>query len=286
MNHEVLLSNGKPSTQLGDPTDLFPTGMEINQILQLRSASWNKPWESDFEIMSMIKTEKKPLIEELGRSPLPTEYGNWTYIVFGDYTNGAHHEMLIFGNVAEDTLGGGEDILVRMHSSCRTSETFAAINCECKEELNEAMKMVQDEGKGIVIYLEQEGRGTGISGKMAQLNGMFEWKNGNIEQKRDSATGERIDTDRAYKNAGYPSEARDFSVAGEMLHHVGVKSVRLLTNNPRKVRGVESAGIKVQPIEIHIPPENEIIASDLRSKAVNLGHNISEKHLQIRGNEN
>lgn len=285
MNQEVLLSNDVLPTGPEDSTGSFSQAMAINQILQLRSAGWNKPWESDFEIMNMIRTEKKPLIEELGRSPLPTEFGDWTYVVFGDYTNGAHHEMLIFGNITEGALGDGEDVLVRMHSSCRTSETFAAINCECKDELKEAMKMVQDERRGIVIYLEQEGRGTGISGKMAQLNGMFEWKSGNIEQKRDPDTGERVDTDRAYKNAGYPSEARDFSVAGEMLHHVGVKSVRLLTNNPRKVKGVETAGINVKPVELHIPPENEIVASDLRSKAVNLGHKISEKHLRIRGND-
>lgn len=112
---------------------------------------------------------------------------------------------------------------------------------------------------------------------------MFGWQDGKIEQKRDHVTGERIDTDRAYKEAGYPSECRDFSVAGEMLRAVGVTSVRLLTNNPRKIAGIESAGIAVTPVEIHIEPDNEIIASDLKSKAQNLGHKISADQWQVKG---
>lgn len=237
---------------------------------------WYAPWLA----VEYNKTlfEREDMIEEFGRSPLPTKYGDWTYIVFGDFTNGGHHEMLVFGNISEDSLGDGENILTRMHSACRTNETYNAINCECKDELHKAMEMIQQEGKGIILYLDQEGRGTGIAGKLAQLNGMFGWEDGKIEQKRDSL-GERIDTDRAYKEAGYPSECRDFTVAGEMLKHIGVKSVRLLTNNPNKILGITSMGIAVTPIEIHIKAENPIIASDLRSKAKNLGHNIREEDL-------
>ncbi|MCL5010464.1 MAG: hypothetical protein M1289_02575 [Patescibacteria group bacterium] len=227
----------------------------------------------------VLKKEKQSIVEELGRAPLPTEFGDWTYIVFGDYTNGSHHEMLVFGNIADGSLGDGRNLLVRMHSSCRTNEVYHAVNCECRKELHEAMKLIQEEGRGVILYLDQEGRGTGIAGKMAQLNGMFGWKNGKIEQKRDSQTGERIDTDRAYKEAGYPSEVRDFTIAGEMLSHTGIKSVRLLTNNPLKIAGIENAGIEVTPVEIHITADNEIIASDLRSKAKNLGHTIREEHI-------
>jgi len=112
-------------------------------------------------------------------------------------------------------------------------------------------------------------------------NVRMEWGGTKILQKMDQQTGERIDTDRAYRDAGLPSEIRDFDVAGEMLQHIGVKSVRLLTNNPAKIAGIESAGIIVEPIEIHIQPDNEIIACDLRSKATNLGHHISEEHLKL-----
>lgn len=232
----------------------------------------------------MLKKEEQPMLEELGRAPLPTEFGDWTYVVFGDYINGTHHEMLAFGNVANGSLGDGKDLLVRMHSSCRTNEVYHSVNCECRKELHEAMRLIQQEGRGIILYMDQEGRGNGIAGKMAQLNGMFGWADEHVEQKRDPQTGERIDTDRAYKEAGYPSEARDFSIAGEMLRHMCVKSVRLLTNNPLKIAGVENAGIEVTPVEIHITPDNEIIASDLRSKSRNLGHSIKEEHISGNGN--
>lgn len=255
------------------------TELTVGQIVHLRREEWRKPWVVEPEMKSMLKKEGQPMIEELGRAPLPTEFGDWTYVAFGDYTNGAHHELLAFGNVANGSLGDGKDVLVRIHSSCRTNEVYHAVNCECRKELHEAMSLIQKEGRGVILYLEQEGRGTGIAGKMAQLNGMFGWVDGHVEQKRDPRTGERIDTDRAYKEAGYPSESRDFTVAGEMLHHMGIGSVRLLTNNPRKIAGIEAAGIEVTPVEIHITPDNEIIATDLRSKAKNLGHRITEEHI-------
>lgn len=244
---------------------------------------WFEPWMA-IALMKMAREQEgEPMIEELGRAPLPTEFGDWSYVTFGDWTSGSHHELLVFGSIGENSLGDGENVLVRLHSSCRTNEAYHAVNCECRKELHEAMRMIQQEGRGVIVYLEQEGRGTGIAGKMAQLNGMFTWVDGKIEQRIDAQTGERIDTDRAYKDAGYPSECRDFSVAGEMLKKVGVKSVRLLTNNPRKIAGIVQAGIPVVPVEIHIEPDNEIIASDLRSKAKNLGHTISEKHLGAHG---
>ncbi len=254
----------------------------VNFFRDLRQAGWRLPWVSEPGIKDMLKKEGQPLAEKLGEAPLPTEFGDWTYMAFGDYTSGSHHELLVLGNFQEDSLGDGEDVLVRMHSSCRTNETYHAVNCECRAELHQAMSLIQEEGRGVIVYLEQEGRGTGITGKLAQLNGMFGWIDGRIDQKRDPETGERIDTDRAYKEAGYPSECRDFDVAGEMLQSIGVTSVRLLTNNPRKIAGIESVGITVTPVSIHISPDNEIIASDLRSKRDNLGHSIPEEHLIIQ----
>lgn len=253
----------------------------------LRQTAWRLPWVSEPGIKTMLKKEGEPLVEKLGEAPLPTEFGDWTYMAFGDYASGSHHELLAFGNVQEGSLGDGQDVLVRMHSSCRTNEAYHAVNCECRKELHQAMSLIQQEGRGVILYLEQEGRGTGITGKLAQLNGMFGWEDGKIDQKRDPETGERIDTDRAYKDAGYPSECRDFDVAGEMLQAIGVRSVRLLTNNPRKIAGITDAGIDVTPVAIHITPDNEIIASDLRSKRDNLGHTIPEERLIIdNGNGN
>ncbi len=256
---------------------------ERDLLLAHKKLEWYAPWMMIELMQKVIQKEGEPMIEEMGRAPLPTEFGDFTYIVYGDRMSGAHHELLVYGNLAEDALKGGEGVLVRMHSSCRTNETYHAVNCECRKELHEAMRMIAQEGRGIIVYLEQEGRGTGIAGKMAQLNGMFGWSDGKIEQKRDPQTGDRIDTDRAYKEAGYPSECRDFSVAGEMLKSIGVQSVRLLTNNPKKIAGIAEAGIPVTAVEIHIEPDNEIIASDLRSKAQNLGHKIGEQQWKFKG---
>lgn len=255
---------------------------DIRRHIDILRQEWYQPWVFLQFIKELLFKEGETMLEEFGRSPLPTEFGDYTYFVFGDKTSGAHHEMLVFGNLAEGSLGDRENVLVRIHSSCRTNETYHAVNCECRKELHLAMKMIQQEGRGIILYLEQEGRGTGIAGKMAQLNGMFGWEDGKIEQKRDASTGDRIDTDRAYKDAGYPSESRDFGVAGEMLNHVGVCSVRLLTNNPLKIAGIEQYGIRVTPVGIHIEPDNDIIASDLRSKAENLGHHISEENWTLK----
>ena len=257
----------------------YPTVSELDYypfhgIQRTRQDEWHKKWEAIAQSKQELRERGESLISLLGIAPLPTEYGDYTYMVFGDKTTGEHHEVLIYGQ----DIGDGENILTRVHSACRTNEVFHATNCECRKELEETFKQIQQERKGIIIYLEQEGRGTGIAGKMKQLEGMFEWRDGKIEQ-RLTPDGQRVDTDMAYKQAGYQSECRDFSVAGEMLQFIGARSVRLVTNNPVKIRAIEEAGISVVPQEIHIHPDNEIIKSDLRSKAANLGHNIAEEDL-------
>lgn len=257
---------------------------DILSVLRgIRSEEWYRPWIFGNIITTMLREEGIPIVEELGRAPLPTEFGDWTYIVFGDLANGGQHEVLVFSDTPKGALYERLDnILVRVHSSCHTSEIFHAINCECRQQLHTSMNLIKQEGTGIIIYLDQEGRGNGIVGKLAQLNEMFGWKTQRIEQKKDSRTGEVVDTDKAYKESGYPSEVRDFNVAGEILKVLGIKSVRLLTNNPQKIEGIERAGITVEPVEIHIAPANKIIAMDLRSKARNLGHRISEEHWKTK----
>lgn len=260
----------------------YPTREELglwpaNSILEDREQLFFRHWEEVKAMKEYLRERGESLVTKLGEAPLPTDYGDWTYLTFGDRTTGEHHDVLVFGNLADNSLGDGEDVLLRVHSACRTNEVFHSINCECREEMKQAMEKISQEGRGIIIYLEQEGRGTGIAGKMAQLGGMFHWVNGHIEQRRDE-NGNRIDTDRAYKEAGYPSEIRDFSAAAEILNLLGVKSVRMMTNNPEKIQAMIDAGIEVHQVGIHIQPDNPIIASDLQSKAENLGHYIDPEH--------
>lgn len=266
-----------------DPPIDFESYQNILRVLRrLRRDEWYRPWIFGNIITAMLRKEGAPIIEELGRAPLPTEFGDWTYIIFGDLAHGKQHEVLVFGNASKEVLyERADDILVRVHSSCRTSEIFHAVNCECREQLHSSMGLIQQEERGVIVYLDQEGRGNGIVGKLAQLNKMFGWKSQEIEQKQDTNNGEVIDTVKAYKESGYSPEVRDFSVAGEILKILGVRSVRLLTNNPQKIEGIESIGIVVKPVEIHITPANKIIAMDLRSKARNLRHKINEEHWKI-----
>lgn len=246
-------------------------------LLGLRQLTWYSEWRA-IEIFRKILEEKKlPLIEEIGRAPLPTKHGDYTYIAFGDRTTGFHHEALIYGNLEEGSLGDGKNILVRIHSSCRTNEAYDAVNCECRSELTETLERIKNEGRGILLYLEQEGRGTGIFGKLHQLNNMFQWQNGSITQRIDDS-GKRINTDKAYKMAGFPSEVRDFAIAAEILNYLGVKSVKLVTNNPNKIKMLEAYGISTEREPIHILPENPIIASDLESKSKELGHLIPPEY--------
>ena len=259
------------------------TSIKITSKRRSRRDDWYKPWSSierNKREMQETGLSLKNWVDRHSQLNLATGHISPTATI----PLATHHDLLVFGQLEPGKqVENGEDMVVRVHSSCQTNEVFHATNCECRQELQEAMRLIQQEKRGAIVYLEQEGRGTGIAGKMAQLNGMFEWKDGRVQQRIDPQTGERIDTDRAYVEAGYPSEARDFTVAGEMLKAVGIRSVRLLTNNPRKIVGIEQAGIRVTPVEIHIAPDNEIIASDLQSKARNLGHRIEPHHWTYRG---
>lgn len=116
----------------------YPTPEELgylpfNGIKRHLRQEWYTPWVAVETVKNILNKEGEPMIEEFGRSPLPTEYGDWTYIVFGDKTTGQHHELLLFGNITEPGQTG-DDLLVRVHSSCKTNEVYHAINCECRYE--------------------------------------------------------------------------------------------------------------------------------------------------------
>ena len=261
-----------------DPNDGRPN---LSRLVAQRADEWEKGWELASIRRELFSTAGRDCAVELGRAPLPTRYGNWTLIVFGDIPTGEQHSVLVFGDIASQSSNFFENVLVRLHSACHTSEVFGATNCECKSELDLAMQQIRAEGCGIIIYLEQEGRGTGLRGKVKQLDRMFSWaEDGSIEQRRDS-DGIPVDTYSAYKEAGLPPEIRNFEIAGEILTQLGVNSCRLMSNNPLKSDGIRSRGIKVTEVEIHIPPENNLIAVDLESKARKLGHKIEPAHYQF-----
>lgn len=275
------ISDVYPGSGQDDETSRRFDPQVLDAAVQSFDYAWFEPFHAQDLIKSALQGQGHQLVQELGRAPLPTEYGDWTVIAMGDKTDGSVHHVLAYGDV-QRSIRNGENILVRLHSACHTSETYHAVNCECREELQQTMQMIQQEGAGVIVYLQQEGRGNGVVGKLDQLKGMFGWNtNGQIEQKRDPDTGERVNTVQAYIEAGYVSERRDFTAAGQILQHLGLTSVRLVSNNPRKMQGVEAAGISVEPVSILIQPPNEIVASDLMHKAIGDGHRIPPEYWQV-----
>ncbi len=251
---------------------------EFSAIIDYLNRNWNKPWEVEEEMVKLLYQSKIPRLIELGRTAIPTEYGPMTYIVFGDYATGKEYDVAIFGNFTDKKLRDYNYPLVRVHSSCRTSELFHADNCECRQELDFALKQMSKEKKGILIYLNQEGGGNGIKAKLTAYNNTFGLKKGIVIVKKDKK-GRQLNVYDGYEKAGYKSEHRDFDPAAAILKTLGINSVRLMTNNPNKIEGLASKGIKVKPFGIHIKPTNGIMRKHLITKAKKLGHSITNKDL-------
>lgn len=237
------------------------------------------PWETVAENTVILKSASKPLIELLGSAPAKTEIGDWTMLAYGDLTTGEVHRALVYGNA---DLHTEEELLMRVHSACKTNEIFNATNCECKAELEIAMNAVRSYGQGLVLYLDQEGRGAGIFGKMNQLRNMFKFADDGISiLPRLGEDGKPVQTAEAYLQAGYPAESRSFSVGLEILHSLGVGKVSLLTNNPRKSSAFDGSGIQVSGIhgiiaDLDSLADPELLRSELGNKRNALGHDIPD----------
>lgn len=220
--------------------------------------TWHKPWEVLAIACQELRREQEMTVEHLGTSPLPTKYGNFNFAGFGDKTLGKEHTAFWMGDIS------GEDVLCRVHRSCVTSEIGGAINCDCPEQVQEAMKEIAKEGRGVLVYLQDEGRGNGLRGKIAQLNGMFKWNGDEIEHVTDTVT--------AFEAAGYAGERGDYTAAVDILRFLGVRSVRLMTNNPEKIKALDEAGIPVIHRSHIMENVSEITRKDLQAKKDRLGH--------------
>ncbi len=182
----------------------------------------------------------------------------FTMIVFGDKTTGEEHVAIV------KNLGDGENVPIRVHSSCVTAESFHASNCDCQEQLDMALDLIDREGRGGLLWLHQEGRGNGLAAKAQQLNLMMT---------------EGIDTVTAFEQLGYPGDQRDYTVAADMLRDMGVKSVVLITNSPDKMGQLERLGIEVTGrIPCEIKPINNVVKKDLAAKRTRLGHFLPESN--------
>lgn len=195
--------------------------------------------------------EQESLIKRGDEAKLPTRYGDFTIIPYLQKSNGKEHVALVKGEWEKD-----EPILVRMHSSCITGDIFGSMRCECGDQLHKSMQMVEAEGKGVVVYLDQEGRGIGLLNKI----------------KAYKLQEEGLDTVDANVHLGFAPDERDYGVGAQILRDLGVKKMRLLTNNPVKRVGLEGYGLTVienVPIEIEPNVHNEYY---LKVKRDRMGH--------------
>ena len=199
-----------------------------------------------------IQSARHQLIVE-ATAPLPTRHGHFTVTVFR-YTDDPtkEHVAIVAGDVA-----GMNDVPVRLHSECLTSEVLGSLKCDCNEQLEHAMRVIADEGCGVVLYLRQEGRGIGLANK--------------IRAYALQARG--VDTVDANRSLGLPDDAREYDAVRDILDDLRISSLRLMTNIPRKVAELSRLGIVVaERVPVITPPNSEYSASYIRAKAERMAH--------------
>jgi 3,4-dihydroxy 2-butanone 4-phosphate synthase/GTP cyclohydrolase II len=201
------------------------------------------------------------LVERETSVRMPTAYGEFTAVAFREKLTGKHHVALVKGEVA-----GKDNVLVRVHSECLTGDVFHSLRCDCGEQLELALARIEQEGSGVLLYMAQEGRGIGLLNKLKA----YELQ----EQGRDTV--------EANVELGFPPDAREYGIGNQILADLGLTTIRLLTNNPRKIAGIEGFGLEVvdqEPIEVAANAENERYLATKRDK---LGHSLRVHHQHVR----
>ena len=212
----------------------------------------------DFKLISIkdlieYRLKRDSLIEEIVRVDMPTKYGHFKLIAFQEKNTSNEHLALIKGEWQKD-----EPVLVRVHSSCFTGDILGSLRCDCGDQLHAAMKMVEKEGRGAILYMSQEGRGIGLLNKL----------------KAYRLQEEGLDTVEANLHLGFQMDQRDYGVGAQMLRYLGITKLRLISNNPKKRVGLIGYGLEIVenvPINIHPNPHN---AKYLQTKRDKLGHEI------------
>lgn len=217
--------------------------------------------QHDLKIISIkdlieFRLKQESIVEKGEEVDMPTEFGHFRLIPFRQKSNGLEHIALIKGEWEEN-----EPVLVRVHSSCMTGDIFGSQRCDCGAQLHEAMKLIEKTGKGVIVYLNQEGRGIGLMNKMRAYK---------LQE-------EGMDTVDANLCLGFKADERDYGVGAEILRQIGVHKMRLITNNPVKRIGLESYGLTItENISIEIEP-NTYNSRYLHTKAERMGHTLNFK---------
>ena len=191
------------------------------------------------------------LVHRVAEARLPTEIGTWKVFGYRNDIDDAEHVAITYGDI-----GDGENVLVRMHSKCLTGDVFHSMRCDCGWQLDTAMKMIQQDGRGVIVYLDQEGRGIGLLNKL----------------KAYELQDRGADTVEANEQLGFAPDLRNYGIGAQILLDLGLKSIRPITNNPRKMVGLEGYGLRVDERVPIVQPENTENAGYLGTKRDKLGH--------------
>jgi len=245
------LAGLKPSSLLVEIVDDDGTMARKTSLLKI-AKKHNMKIISIADLIAYRKRYDK-LVEQISHVPFPTSFGNFDLKLFEDKINGDHHVAIIKGNI-----DANDNVLVRVHSQCLTGDIFGSLRCDCGQQLEGSMKMIEEEGKGIIVYLRQEGRGIGLKNKIKAY------------QLQDQG----LDTVEANHKLGFKADLREYGIGAEILIACGVKKMKLLTNNPKKIIGLDGFGLKITGREAIEFDSNAVNKKYLITKRDKLGHLI------------